>query len=90
MLHLISTSPFQSSALEECRTIAQAGDALVLLGDAVYAAQMAETLFTGLQVFALRDHLVARGISAPTWITGIDYDRWVTLTCQHHPIQTWC
>lgn len=89
MLHLISTSPFQHSAIQECRKIAQAGDALLLLADAVYAAMTEEKLYAGLQVFALTDHMVARGIAAPAWITPIDYDQMVELTCQHHPVQSW-
>ena len=90
MLHFISISPFQSSSLQECREIAQPGEVLVLLADAVYAALSDKTLFSGLQVFALSDHMAARGIAAPTWITRIDYDQMVALTCQHHPVQTWC
>jgi tRNA 2-thiouridine synthesizing protein B len=90
MLHIISTSPFQNTALQECRKIAQAGDALVLLTDAVYAALTDEKLFSGLQIFALADHMDARGIAAPDWITCIDHDQMVALTCQHHPVHTWC
>lgn len=89
MLHLISSSPFQNTALEECLKIAQPGDALLLMADAVYAAMMEERRFSDLQVFALADHMAARGIAAPSWITGIDYDQLVELTCQHHPVQTW-
>jgi tRNA 2-thiouridine synthesizing protein B len=90
MLHLISTSPFQNSAIPECRKIAQDGDVLLLLGDAVYAALTEEKLFSGLQIFALAEHVAARGIAAPAWITCIDYNQMVELTCQHHPVQTWC
>ena len=90
MLNFISASPFQSSTLQECRAIAQPGDVLVLLADAAYAALTDQALFSGLQVFALADHMAARGIAAPTWITRINYDQMVALTCQHHPVQTWC
>ncbi len=90
MLHFVSTSPFQYSALQECRKIAQDGDVVVLLADGVYAALVEEKLFSGLQVFAVKDHMAARGINAPGWITCADYDQLVALTCQHHPVQTWC
>lgn len=89
MLHFVSASPYQSSALEECRAIAQTGDVVVLLADGVYAALTAETDFAGLRVFALKDHTAARGIAMPKWITCIDYDQLVLLTCEHHPSQTW-
>ena len=90
MLHFVSTSPFQHTALQECRNVAQPGDVLVLIADGVFAALKNETLFVGLQVFAIRDHLAARGITAPNWITLIDYDQLTALTCQHNPTQTWC
>ena len=90
MLHFVSTSPFQHTALQECRKVAQDGDALVLLADGVYAVLKGEELFSGLQVFTLKDHITTRGITAPSWITCIDYDELVALSCQHQPAQTWC
>lgn len=89
MLHIVSVSPFQNSALRECLAVAQTGDAIVLLTDAVYAAHMVPAFFSGLSMFALAEHLQARGIESPEWIQRLDYDGLVQLTCQHHPVQTW-
>jgi len=89
MLHIVSASPYQNSALRECLAIAQAGDVIMLLADAVYATQMKPETFAGLRIFALTDHLQTRGIERPEWAQPLDYDGMVQLTCQHHPIQTW-
>jgi sulfur relay protein TusB/DsrH len=89
MLHIVSASPYQNFALRECLAVAQVGDAIVLLADAVYAAQMEPATFAGLGIFALSEHLQARGIESPEWIQPLDYDGMVQLTCQHHPVQTW-
>lgn len=89
MLHIVSASPYQSFSLSECLAVAQAGDVIVLLSDAVYATQMEPATFSGLSVFALTEHVQARGTETPEWIQPLNYDGLVQLTCQHHPVQTW-
>lgn len=89
MLHIVSASPFQDSALRECLAIAQPGDALLLLADAVYATQMEKTAFSGLSVFTLLEHLKTRGLAAPNWLQTLDSDGMVQITCQFHPVKTW-
>ena len=89
MLHIISRSPFESSALRDCLKVARSGDVLLLLADAVYATTQPEKELAHLNVQALEEHVVARGLPRSTWVTYIDYGTMVELTEQHHPIQTW-
>lgn len=89
MLHIITASPFQSSALAECLTFADSKDALLLLGEGVYAVAHADARLTNKNVFVLLEHSNARGLPQVTWAHYIDYNRMVELTEQHHPIQTW-
>jgi tRNA 2-thiouridine synthesizing protein B len=89
MLHIISASPFQSSALTECLGIADTKDALLFLGEGVYAVAQADPRLTNRNVFVLQEHADARGLSQVAWVHYIDYNFMVELTEQHHPIQTW-
>lgn len=89
MLHIITTSPFQSSALSECLSFADTQDALLLLGEGVYATVRADAQLINRNVFVLQEHTEARGLPHVTWAHYIEYHRMVELTEQHHPIQTW-
>jgi tRNA 2-thiouridine synthesizing protein B len=89
MLHIITASPVQSSALTECLSVAGTGDAVLLLGEGVYATAQAEGQLINRNVFVLQEHTDARGLPRTTWAQYIDYSRMVELTEQHHPIQTW-
>jgi len=89
MLHIITTSPFQSSALTDCLSVAGAGDALLLLGEGVYAIAQQDVRLINRNVFVLYEHTDARGLPKRSWVEYIDYNRMVELTEQHHPIQTW-
>lgn len=89
MLHIITTSPFQSAALDECLGVVGATDALLLLGEGAYATLHSDPRLARQAVHVLREHAQARGLPQVTWAQYIDYDRMVELTEQHHPIQTW-
>jgi tRNA 2-thiouridine synthesizing protein B len=89
MLHIITTSPFQSSALNECLNIVADGDALLFLGEGVYVTAKSNIQIDHLDIHILQEHAEARGLPQVAWAHYIDYNRMVELTEQHHPVQTW-
>jgi len=89
MLHIISSSPFVSSALRECLAVAQPGDTLLLLADAVYATNLDPNSFNELNLNVLDGHAKARGLPRVAWASYVDYDGMAALAEQLHPIQTW-
>lgn len=98
MLHIVNKSPSQTRTLESCLRLAQAGHALLLVEDGVYAATtrspaaaaVREAAAT-LEVYALKPDLEARGIAASLIenVTAIDYDGFVDLVVQHPATQSW-
>lgn len=87
-LHIVSQSPYQGSALEECLEIIAPDDEILLIGEGVYACQgpICDKLATH-PLYALEPDLLARGIK--TTITGIDYQRFVELTVIHPHSISW-
>ena len=91
-LHIVSKSPYSSSALDDCLKACAREDAIFLIEDGVYAAQPDETRqaqFAGKSVYCLQADAEARGVSAPATITTIDENRWVELCVEHNPIVSW-
>ena len=90
VLHLVESVP----AFGNCRVRAGEGDAILLIGDGVYAAaQMPEMeTLSRHPVFVLEEDLALRGM-APMSIKShaavTDYRGFVALTLQHHPVVTW-
>lgn len=99
VLHLVNRSPHASRGLEQCLARVAAGDAVLLLESAVYAAfrdsQAAAPLRAALPdllVYALEADLAARGIAPAEiveGITAIDYDGFVDLTQRFVHLQSW-
>jgi len=97
MLHIINKSPFNSTVFASCFQMAQPGDAVLFIEDAVVAAivqsSVAEEMIAKVQelaIYVLQPDLTARGFSEVLpEIKAIDYQGFVALTVQHHPIQTW-
>lgn len=98
MLHIINKSPFQTSTLESCLRTAQAGDALLLIEDAVYAATQGSAAEArlreagaNLKLYALRPDMDARGVSARVLdgVSLVDYGGFVDLTVEHHTSHSW-
>ncbi|WP_026612147.1 sulfurtransferase complex subunit TusB [Methylocaldum szegediense] len=99
VLHLISRSPQESRTLEACLARAGEGDAVLLIENAVYAALKSgdcEAVIAAaagkIRVYALGPDLVARGVETSEvaeTIGIIDYDGFVDLTIDYHPIQSW-
>ena len=88
-LHQVFTHPNQHPSLDDC---CQAGDALLLLQDAVYAATQELTLMSlpGLKLYALENDILARGISiANPQISVINDQQWLALCLEHHKVISW-
>lgn len=98
MLHIVNKSPDGSGALASCLRLAQDGDAVLLIEDAVYAATHALAARCGLagalprlKVFALQPDLEARGIAArrvPA-VEPVEYGGFVELVATHSTTQSW-
>jgi tRNA 2-thiouridine synthesizing protein B len=94
ILHTLNASP-TSAACRDCLALLQADDALVLMGDGVYAvlegsAGCEELAALGIEVFVLAADARLRGvaISAPA-VKAIDMEGLVELTEQYPRQQAW-
>lgn len=85
ILHTLNASP-SSSAFNDCVKVARAGDALVLMGDGVYAALQGtmgceQLQSMGIELYVLGPDALAAGVVMPAnGINIIDMDGFVTLT----------
>lgn len=90
VLHTVSASP-HGNTFKDCMRVIQQGDALVLLGDAVYAAAHNATalhpLFErGVPIYALQCDCEARGVTLNDPLLPINMTRLVILT-EEYPRQ---
>ncbi|OAJ33564.1 sulfurtransferase complex subunit TusB [Piscirickettsia salmonis] len=94
-LHLIQSSPHQSTALSRCLAQLENQDGILLLENGVYAACNSYSLNKQIHplsspCFALRADLAARGITnTDPMITMIDYQKFVDLVTQFDNSLTW-
>ena len=99
MLHTVNKSPFESSSLKTCLSLARTGSDVLLIEDGVYGALAGSThallvaeALEALRVYALETALKARGLSGDRLIPGIEvvgYDGFVDLACANDKIQNW-
>ncbi len=98
MLHIINKSPFQTSTLDSCLALAQAGNALLLIEDGVYAATVGSATearvrqaCATLKVYALQADMDARGVTAKLidGVTLVDYGGFVDLTVEYSTSHSW-
>lgn len=98
MLHIVNKSPTQTNSLASCLRLAQAGHALLLTEDAVYAATAAmapssgvEAALARLQVYVLQGDVEARGMAGRliAGVTAVDYAGFVDLVAEHSNNQSW-
>lgn len=99
MLHTVNKSPFEKTSFDSCLRLAQAGSAILLIEDAVYAAMKGtsaeEKLRSSMRQFefyALEPDLKARGLDSSNCIESIelvDYDGFVDLVAEHDNVQAW-
>jgi tRNA 2-thiouridine synthesizing protein B len=99
VLHTVNKSPFERNSLDSCLKFAQAGAAVLLIEDGVYAAltgtsvedQVKEAL-GNVKIYVLGPDLKARGFSDQRVISGIsvvDYAGFVDLAAEHAKVQAW-
>lgn len=96
-LHIVSSSPFQTRALQSALKVALKGDAILLIENGVYAAvdgpEMAQMLAgaaDSLRVYALVEDLNARALpSLGKHVIKASYTDFVQLVCQHHNSVSW-
>ncbi len=99
MLHIVNKSHFDHSALHTCLRLIKRGSGVLLIEDAVYAAQkrpdtdaaLAETMVEN-SVYALAPDIAARGIPAGRIldeITLVDYAGFVDLTTEYDNTASW-
>jgi len=99
MLHTINKSPFEKNSLDSCLRLANAGDEILLIEDAVYAAtpgtavsEMMEAAIGKHAVYALGPDLSSRGVDQAGLLEGIqvvDYAGFVDLTVKNDKVQAW-
>ena len=85
ILHTLAASP-SCAAFDNCLRLAAPGDAILLLGDGVYAAladtgPLAQLASCGAEVFMLRADAAAAGVPAQAAsVTTVDMDGFVALS----------
>jgi tRNA 2-thiouridine synthesizing protein B len=98
MLHIVNKSPFQTSTLDTCLRMAQAGNALLLIEDGIYAATVGSATeervrkaCTTIKVYALQPDMDARGVTAKLidGVTLVDYGGFVDLTAEYSTSHSW-
>ena len=99
VLHLVTRSPFASSALEDALRCSAQADGILLMHDAVLAAPTAVALaqhlaarFSTRRLFVLAPDLAARGMAGMKLRPGIqavDDAGFVELACAPHASRTW-
>lgn len=96
MLHMINSSPFERSNMEDCLRFVQPGDPILFIENGVYAVQAGNrfaesivTLAATHPVYAIKPDLDARGIFAITaGVKPIDFDGFVELV-EKHKVNSW-
>ena len=98
MLHIVNKSHTQTGSLASCLRLAQAGSALLLTEDAIYAATAAAAAGSGIaaatarmKVYALQPDVQARGMAGKLadGVTAVDYAGFVDLVAEHPNNQSW-
>jgi tRNA 2-thiouridine synthesizing protein B len=98
MLHIVNKSPFERPALDACLRLAQAGSAILLIEDGVYAATGVPEIVerfarapAGVKVFALSPDIEARGLQERIrpGVERVDHAGFVDLVTQYPAVQSW-
>lgn len=96
-LHIVSSSPMTTAALNQAFAIAADGDAILLIENGVYGAVAVPDNTRRLQsaavhpaLFVLREDLAARALFTPLAdFKVVSYVEFVELVCQHHNSISW-
>ena len=98
MLHIVNKSPTENTSLDSCLRVAGAGNALLLIEDAVYAATKGSpgeskirNAIPSLKVYALAPDLEARGMTGALTegVELVNYGGFVELVAQHRAVHSW-
>jgi tRNA 2-thiouridine synthesizing protein B len=98
MLHIVNKSPFQTSTLKTCLSMAQPGSAVLLIEDGVYGATVGTDMeavvrqaVNSIKLYALQPDTDARGITGKLLdgVTLVDYGGFVDLTLQYSTAHSW-
>lgn len=98
MLHIVNKSPFERVAFDSCLAHAQAGDAILMIEDAVVGAVDGSRFAAKLKaamadktVYVLGSDLAARGLEgkAMEGVAVVDYAGFVDLTANNERTQSW-
>ena len=98
MLHIVNKSPYEKNALDSCLRVAQAGSALLLTEDGVYAAtrggsagEKLQKAAASIKLYALAPDVQARGMAERMidGVTLVDYTGFVELVTAHTVNQSW-
>ncbi|MEK9784413.1 MAG: sulfurtransferase complex subunit TusB [Gammaproteobacteria bacterium] len=99
MLHTVNKSPFESSSLRTCLSLARAGSDVLLIEDGVYGglagsahSTIVEDALKNMKVYALGPDLKARGLAEDRLIPGVQvvgYDGFVELASANDKVQSW-
>lgn len=89
VLHLVQRSPFQHSALADCLNLCAKDDGILLMEDGVLAQNHGLLQNQTHNVFALKDDLDARGLTASDHIKVCTYSEFVALCTQYSKVISW-
>lgn len=95
-LHLVSSSPFTSSALADCLRVITADDSILLIENGVWAINGDQTWQRQLhalcerhRVYVLAEDAALRGIHVLPPFHLIDYETMVAIACEHARSVSW-
>ncbi len=98
MLHIINKSPFHTSTLQSALNMAQAGDAVLLIEDGVYAATTGSAVESlvmeaagKVKFHVLKPDADARGLADKLLqsVSPVDYGGFVDLVAEHRTSHSW-
>jgi tRNA 2-thiouridine synthesizing protein B len=98
MLHIVNKSPTERNALDSCLATAQAGGAVLLIEDGVYAATRGSSAeaklraaMANIEIYALSADLEARGMAnaVTEGVKLVDYAGFVDLVAKYKTCQSW-
>lgn len=96
-LHLVSSSPFMTSALNDCLRLICPHDSLLLIENGVWAVNGEQAWQARLRelsdrhkVYVLAEDAALRGIHVLPPFSLIDYETMVAIVCEHHKSISWC
>lgn len=95
-LHIVSASPFITSALADCLRVLQGKDSLLLIENGVWAINGEQNWQRQLQalsdhhrIYVLAEDAALRGIHVLPPFALIDYESMVSIACEHARSVSW-